>query len=222
MQSNLASKRSGSASKISVGNVVLAISQPCESKSVAIVKKAPLRASSKSIPSKLPKPAEKSLASRTTSSYQDGPSIDIDKRDSDDPVWATTYVQDMYQYYREQEHRAVVGPYMDNQQFINERMRAVLVDWLCSISHKMKCDPETLYLTVNIIDHYLSKRTASTKNLQLIGSSALFIASKYEQIYPVDVNDLVYVCNKLYTEDDVRQYPFLINFSFLARRHCIH
>ena len=143
------------------------------------------------------------MASRTTSSYQDEPADDIDERISDDPLCATSHVQEMYLYYREQEPRAVCGPSMDNQKSINEPMRAILVDWLCSIHHTMECDPETLYHTVNIIDRCLSKTTASREKLQLIDTSALLIASKYEQIYHVDINDLVYVCNNRYNQDDV-------------------
>ncbi|KAL7523847.1 hypothetical protein ACHAXR_001363, partial [Thalassiosira sp. AJA248-18] len=162
--------------------------------------------SSKSFQSKLPQPTTLALASKSPTIYQDGPAHDIDKRDADDPYCATAYVQDMYKYFKEQEHRAVVGPYMDDQLNINAKMRAILIDWLASIHHKMKCDPETLYLTVNIIDRYLAKTQAARKSLQLIGVTALLIASKYEQIYPVDTNDLVYVCDKLYTCDEIFGY----------------
>ena len=120
----------------------------------------------------------------------------------------------MYQYYCEQEPRAVCGPSMDNQKSINEPMRAILVHWLYSIHHTMKCDPETLYPAVNIIDRYLSKATASREKLQLVGTSALHIASKYEQIYHVEFNDLVYVCNDLYAQDDVSPKSILVNLSF--------
>ena len=109
----------------------------------------------------------------------------------------------------------VCGPYVVDNQSIDEYMRAVLLDWLCSIHHKMKCDSETLDLMVDMIDFYLAKTTASRNKLQLIGTSALLVASKYEQIYPVDINDLVYVCNHQYTQDDVSPNSFLINLSFL-------
>jgi cyclin B len=50
--------------------------------------------------------------------------------------------------------------------------------------------PETLYLTVNIIDRYLSIRSVTRKELQLVGISAMFIASKYEEIRPLKVGNL--------------------------------
>ena len=46
-------------------------------------------------------------------------------------------------------------------------------------------------------------KKASKKNFQLIGTGAFLIASKYEQIYPAAMSDLVYVCDRIYTEEDV-------------------
>jgi cyclin B len=34
-------------------------------------------------------------------------------------------------------------------------MRAILIDWLVEVHLKFKLVPETLYLTVNLIDRYL-------------------------------------------------------------------
>ena len=47
--------------------------------------------------------------------------------------------------------------------------------------------PETLYLTVNIIDRYLSIQTVTRKELQLVGVTAMLIASKYEEIWALKV-----------------------------------
>ena len=82
---------------------------------------------------------------------------------SQDPLCVTSYVREIYQHCRQQEHRAVVGDYMGSQPAINPRMRAILVDWLCSVHHKFKCEPETLYRTVSILDRYLAQRAASRK-----------------------------------------------------------
>jgi hypothetical protein len=55
---------------------------------------------------------------------------------------------------------------------------------------KYELMPETLYLTVNIIDRYLSIRSVTRKELQLVGISAMLIASKYEEIWPLEVGNL--------------------------------
>ncbi len=139
-------------------------------------------------------------------SYQySGPADDIDERDVEDPLCATTYVQDMYEHFRLKEMSTSVRPvYMEDQQYINERMRSILVDWLVEVHLKFKLVPETLYLTVNIIDRYLSKTEVSRPKLQLVGVTALLIASKYEEIYPPELRDLVYICDRAYSKLEVR------------------
>jgi G2/mitotic-specific cyclin-B, other len=44
---------------------------------------------------------------------------------------------------------------MGKQTDINEKMRAILIDWLIEVHLKFKLLPETLFLTINLIDRYL-------------------------------------------------------------------
>lgn len=79
------------------------------------------------------------------------------------------------------------------QNDINEKMRAIMVDWLVDVQHKFKLVNETLYLTIYIIDKYLESNAVPRSKLQLVGISALFIASKIEEIYPPGIKDLVFL-----------------------------
>lgn len=139
------------------------------------------------------------------SGYQySGPADDIDERDTDDPLCVTSYVQDMYEHFRSKEATTSVRPaYMEDQQYINERMRSILVDWLVEVHLKFKLVPETLYLTVNLIDRYLERKEVERPKLQLIGVTCLLIASKYEEIYPPELRDLVYVCDRAYSGNEI-------------------
>uniref|UniRef100_A0A7S4AAP4 Cyclin N-terminal domain-containing protein n=1 Tax=Pseudo-nitzschia australis TaxID=44445 RepID=A0A7S4AAP4_9STRA len=138
------------------------------------------------------------------SSYQFGPADNIDERDAEDPLCATEYVQDMYDHFREKEAITSVRPlYMENQTHINERMRSILVDWLVEVHLKFKLVPETLYLTINLIDRYLERQEVSRPRLQLVGVTSLLIASKYEEIYPPELRDLVYICDRAYTRKEI-------------------
>lgn len=138
-------------------------------------------------------------------SYQRTGTVDnIDERDQDDPLCVTSYVQDMYVHFREKEHDTSVRPiYMESQPHINERMRSILVDWLVEVHLKFKLVPETLYLTVNIIDRFLENNEVTRPHLQLVGVTSLLIASKYEEIYPPELRDLVYICDRAYTRQNV-------------------
>lgn len=80
-----------------------------------------------------------------------------------------------------------VHDYIDSQPEINEKMRAILIDWLIEVHHKFELNPETLYLTINIVDRYLTVETSSRRELQLLGISAMLIASKYEEIWAPEV-----------------------------------
>lgn len=140
-------------------------------------------------------------------SYQyTGKCDNIDERCKDDPLCTTDYVQDMYDLFRNKEKITSVLPvYMEEQSHINERMRTILVDWLVEVHLKFKLVPETLYLTVNLIDRYLERQEVTRSCLQLVGVTCLMIASKYEEIYPPGVHDLVYICDRAYTRREVRR-----------------
>ena len=150
---------------------------------------------------------EHPVAESNPSSYQFGPSDNIDERDAEDPLCATEYVQDMYHHFRGKEAITSVRPlYMENQAHINERMRSILVDWLVEVHLKFKLVPETLYLTINLIDRYLERQEVSRPRLQLVGVTSLLIASKYEEIYPPELRDLVYICDRAYTRGEVSSF----------------
>jgi len=54
---------------------------------------------------------------------------------------------------------------------------------------------------VNLIDRFIERKHVVREELQLVGSSAMFIASKYEEIYPPELNDFVFICDNLYTKE---------------------
>lgn len=103
-----------------------------------------------------------------------------------------------------------------NQYDINEKMRAILLDWLTEVHLKFKLLPETLFLTINIIDRFLNLKTIHRSKLQLVGVTAMFIACKYEEIYAPEVKDFVFITDKAYTNKDVLEMEkeILLALSF--------
>lgn len=77
------------------------------------------------------------------------------------------------------------------------------MDWLVDVHLKFKLVPETLFLTVNIIDRYLEFTSIVRQKLQLVGITAMLIACKYEEIYSPEINDFVYVTDKAYNSQEV-------------------
>ncbi|KAF3546490.1 hypothetical protein DY000_02003958, partial [Brassica cretica] len=155
---------------------------------------------------------------------------DIDSVDKDNDLAALEYVEDMYTFYKQVENESKPQIYMQTQPEINEKMRSIIIDWLVDVHLKFDLSPETLYLTVNIINRFLSLKPLPRRELQLLGVSALLVASKYEEIWPPQVNDLVYVTGYTYDEKQILvmektilgnlEYPSLLAASAVFTARC--
>jgi len=130
--------------------------------------------------------------------------VDIDALDKQNPLAVTEFVNDMFNYwFRVEPLTRVSCNYMRSQTDTNHKMRAILVDWLVEVHLKFKLMPETLFLTHNLIDRFLEKKVVSRKNLQLVGVTAMLLASKYEEIWAPEVRDFVYISDKAYTREQI-------------------
>ncbi|XP_017757033.1 PREDICTED: cyclin-A2 [Eufriesea mexicana] len=121
------------------------------------------------------------------------------------------YRADVYNYLRaaEKHHRPKPG-YMKKQPDITYSMRSILVDWLVEVAEEYRLQTETLYLAVSYIDRFLSYMSVVREKLQLVGTAAMFIAAKYEEIYPPDVGEFVYITDDTYTKKQVLRMEHLI------------
>lgn len=141
--------------------------------------------------------------------------------DDDDVVVAQTdrenffhvvqYREDIYCHMRELEtkHRPYAR-YMQKQPDINYSMRAILVDWLVEVCEEYSQHSETLYLAVSYVDRFLSCMSVVRGKLQLVGTAATFIAAKYEEVYPPEVSDFVYITDNTYTKREVLRMEHLM------------
>jgi len=128
----------------------------------------------------------------------------IDDADMKDPLAACPFIPHMMSFYKRTEPKVrVADNYMTNQTDINDKMRAILIDWLVDVHIKFKLMPETLYLTVNLIDRFLETKQVTRKHLQLVGVTAMLIASKYEEIWAPEVRDFVYISDRAYSRDQI-------------------
>ena len=96
--------------------------------------------------------------------------------------------------------------YMLRQPNINATMRTILIDWLVQVNHVSMDRPEVLYLTVNIIDRYLSVTPNVARNkMQLIGVAALGIAARSFSIGLNKSPDetLSWICDNAYPPAEV-------------------
>jgi cyclin B len=109
--------------------------------------------------------------------------------------------------------------YFQFQNDINSKMRAILIDWLIDVHLKFNFRQETLYITINIIDRYLSLKKIERCNFQLLGVTALFIACKQNEISFRKLNEYVYITDNAYSEEDIKRMEnkvlYTLNFDLL-------
>lgn len=131
----------------------------------------------------------------------------------------------------------VRAAYLQGQE-VTGNMRAILIDWLVQVSLKFRLLQETMYMTVGIIDRFLQVGGISQpwlsnhgiktklfiflifwfhqdhpvpkKQLQLVGVTAMFLASKYEEMYPPEISDFAYVTDSAYTTAQIRDMEMTI------------
>lgn len=128
----------------------------------------------------------------------------------EDPQKCSEYFDDIYTYLKEIDmNNLPLEGYMEKvQNDVTEKMRSILLDWLVEVHLKFKLLPETFYLTVNLIDRYLSKQSINRKYLQLLGVTAMFIACKYEEIYSPEIKDFIYMTDNAYTREQMIKMEF--------------
>ncbi|XP_069487263.1 cyclin-A2 isoform X2 [Ambystoma mexicanum] len=121
------------------------------------------------------------------------------------------YADDIHTYLREMEIKCrPKAGYMKKQPDITNSMRAILVDWLVEVGEEYKLQNETLYLAVNYIDRFLSSMSVLRGKLQLVGTAAMLLASKFEEIYPPEVAEFVYITDDTYTKKQVLKMEHLV------------
>ncbi|XP_036444259.1 G2/mitotic-specific cyclin-B3-like [Colossoma macropomum] len=128
--------------------------------------------------------------------------FDIDKEQAGDCLMSPEYAKDIFDYLKNREEKFVLTDYMHNQPDLNGEMRGILVDWMVEVQENFELNHETLYLAVKLTDHYLAVTVVMKESLQLIGSTAMLIAAKFEERCPPCVDDFLYICDDAYKRQE--------------------
>ena len=89
-------------------------------------------------------------------------------------------------------------------------MRAILISWLIEVHLKYQLQPETLFITVNLVDRYCSSQKVPRSEYQLLGVTAMLIAAKYEEIYVPKIEDFVDITDNTYSKKQILRQEFQI------------
>ncbi|KAI5959817.1 CLB4 [Candida pseudojiufengensis] len=128
----------------------------------------------------------------------------VNGEDWNDPTMVCEYSKEIFEYMGYLEIKYNPDPfYMERcQEELKWDMRSVLNDWIVQIHNKFNLLPETLFLSINIIDRFLSKRKVSMTKLQLVGAVALLIAAKYEEINIPTIKEVIHMTDNCFTVDE--------------------
>ncbi|KAG7321167.1 hypothetical protein KOW79_015582 [Hemibagrus wyckioides] len=128
--------------------------------------------------------------------------FDVDQEQAGDYLMSPEYAKDIFDYLRDREEKFVLTDYMHAQLDLNASMRGILIDWMVEVQENFELNHETLYLAVKLTDHYLSVTEVMRESLQLIGSTAMLIAAKFEERCPPGIDDFLYICDDAYERQE--------------------
>ncbi|XP_028281573.1 G1/S-specific cyclin-E2 isoform X2 [Parambassis ranga] len=101
--------------------------------------------------------------------------------------------------------------YLQQHPKLQPKMRAILLDWLLEVCEVYSLHRQTAYLAQDYFDRFmLTQQDVSKDTLQLIGITALFIASKIEEIYPPKIFEFAYVTDGACDMWDIQRMELLI------------
>jgi len=132
----------------------------------------------------------------------------IKKFIKDGHLFSRDYIEDIAKSLAQNEEKYVdLFPdpqYFPSQSDIRPRMRTILFTWMTEVhvKYNMKRDV-ILWAAFQICDRYLSIVDSHRRELQLIGCTALWIASKYHEIHPPLANDFVNISDNAFTKNDL-------------------
>ncbi|KAG9328099.1 hypothetical protein JZ751_016558, partial [Albula glossodonta] len=129
---------------------------------------------------------------------------DVDLGDAGNLQLCSEYVKDIYSYLRHLEAIQAIRPHYLEGQEVTGSMRAILIDWLVKVQVHFNLLQETLFMATAILDRFLQDSPVPKNTLQLVGITAMLIASKYEEMYPPTVKEFAYITNQAYTCAEIR------------------
>lgn len=123
-----------------------------------------------------------------------------------DPSFVSEYQAEIFAYKREMEIKHLPDPtYMDRQVELSWHYRVRLIEWLVEVHDRFDLLQETMHLCINYLDRFLSKISIPIDQLQLAGTVALLLASKYEEIQSPAIAELSFLGGDAYPPSRIRQ-----------------
>jgi hypothetical protein len=165
----------------------------------------------------------KFFESKSGRSWEEIENIDAKDKDSSR---VTEYINDIYSYMMllETSGEFLIQPnFLAKHADLTPNMRAILVDWINEVHTELNLVTEAYHLAISILDRYTqASNDIQRRSYQLVGTAALFIASKvcgtfaviektvtnnfilqYEETYPRKVREFAFMTDDAYTNEQI-------------------
>jgi hypothetical protein len=119
-----------------------------------------------------------------------------------------------------QSNGAVTIPIMGHE--VTKEYRTKMMDWMVEVCTSFKCSSRTYFLATQVFDKYIIRlrqlgKTLQNKDVHVIGVTSMYLASKYEDIFPLHskiVSDKI--AHKAIPAKDIlrKEQEFLRAFDF--------
>jgi len=150
--------------------------------------------------------------------------IVINENIKNNPQYLSDYLFDILENYLLDESFYLQKKYINpdylfsiNNTELTPGIRYASIDWLIMINHKIfKFKENTLFLCVQIIDRFLSKKILNIKKTELLDLCSLILASKHEDINYVNMTESLQLSNNKFTKEEIidMQYEILNELNF--------
>ena len=107
--------------------------------------------------------------------------------------------------------------FSNNNSELNPELRLISINWLIMIHHKVfKFKENTLFLCIQIIDRFLSKKILSIEKTELLILCALIVSSKHEEIDYVNMKESLQLSSNKFTKEQIinMEYDILNELNF--------
>ena len=150
--------------------------------------------------------------------------INPELKNKNNPQYLSEYILDILENFLLDESSYISHNYINpnylfdsNNSELTEEIRSVSINWLIMIIYKIfKFKENTLFLTVQIIDRFLSKKTLTIERTELLILCSLILSSKHEEIDYVNMVESLQLSSNKFTKEDIinMQYEILNELNF--------
>ena len=148
----------------------------------------------------------------------------LDDKVKNDPQYLSDYIFDILENLLIEESSYIKKNYINPDYLLNinnneltPTIRLVSINWIIMIHHKVFDFKEsTLFLTVQIIDRFLSKKMLNLEKTELLLLCSLILASKHEEIDYVNMNESLQLSSNRFTKEEIinMEYEILNQLNF--------